>query len=246
MFHIKILFIDVWISDARFTNDILCSDKTMRVINSYHIFGRDVSCAEYKRIVLRLLTNPTYNTTTLIFKKQSELISPSQVIGVHIRSGGKTADSKERKVIMDPSTFHTLPQRINKVVESFGDEYMIYLSTDSSRLDKMIVNAFPKGKVVTTSVFTRGHTTFPSVSEDTIQRALVDMYMVAYAKTIVYTQKSGFSSLCMAISNAEAFFMIPSLLWCCLFLMKFGNDHLTNMFCQVQTLQCGFGSGLNW
>ena len=198
---------DVLISDIRFNGNLLCSQKSLKKINSYNLFGKPVNCAEYKRIIMRLLSNPTPDVSSTIVQYRHRLGDLNHLLGVHVRCGGSFADTKERKVILESSTFDQIPELIRSLV---NNDTTICLSTDSSRMEKLIRKRFPIERLFTVSTFSRGHTTAGHVSGNAIKRAILDMYLVAQADTIVYTQKSGFSDLCVSLSNAHSLYESPS------------------------------------
>lgn len=200
---------DVLFSDIRFTRKLLCSRKSLKKINSYNLFGKPVTYVEYKRIIMRLLSNPTSDVSKIIIQYRNQLGDLNNLLGVHVRCGGSFADTKEKKVILKSSTFDQIPGLIRSLV---NNDTTIFLSTDSSRMEKLIRKRFPIERLFTVSTFSRGHTTAGHVSGSAIKRAILDMYLVAQADTIIYTQKSGFSNLCVSLSNANSLYEIPSYL----------------------------------
>ena len=125
--------------DNRFYGGNLRNAKNLHAINKLRIIDRPLTWKEYKRIIYRLIVNPTQDIQQLILQKREEF-RQHRWIGVHIRCGGKLADTKEKTVMIPPSRLATVPQQIQSFIEkdynllwSKNNSITLYLSSDSSR-----------------------------------------------------------------------------------------------------------------
>ena len=191
----------------------LRSGRVLKVLNTYNLTGRPFEWRLYKRIILRLMSNPSRDVQKLILERRKKLGDRNKLIGVHVRCGGRLADMPERTTIMSQYQVKMVPLYIKQMVNKLKITPVIYLSTDSSYAESYLRNVLRKYRVVTINDFKRGHTTNLKVSEGTIKRALMDMYLVAQGNAIIYTKKSGFSGSCFGISSAKRAYVMHSLLF---------------------------------
>lgn len=191
----------------------LRSGRVLKVLNTYNLTGRPFEWRLYKRIILRLMSNPSRDVQKLILERRKKLGDRNKLIGVHVRCGGRLADMPERTTIMSQYQVKMVPLYIKQMVNKLKITPVIYLSTDSTYAEKLLRHSLRKYRVVTLTDFKRGHTTNLKVSEGTIKRALMDMYLVAQGNAIIYTKKSGFSGSCFGISSATYAYVMRSLLF---------------------------------
>ena len=155
------------------------------------------------------MLNPIEETIQTIHE-QSALLGPKEnVLGLHIRCAGRLADRKERVAMITPVVLLQIPQRIRKMIDLMNvpmKQVVMYLSTDSTVVERYLREIFADMRIVVYNPFRRGHTTGGAANYLTIQQAITDMFLISQAKTIMYTSFSGFSE---AIQSLQ----MPSLLY---------------------------------
>ena len=202
--------------DSRFYGGNLRNVKNLRAINKLNLIDRPLTWKEYKRIIYRLIANPTPDVQRLILQKREEF-QKQRWIGVHIRCGGSLADTKEKVVMIPPSRLATVPQQIQSFVEKNYKQMKhdntaitLYLSSDSSTVENLVRKELKEYQVITITDFKRGHTHMRAVSENSIRRALVDMYLVAFADVVIATSRSGFSEAIITLGNPTYVYKLKS------------------------------------
>ena len=104
----------------------------LKVLNTYNLTGHPFEWRLYKRIILRLISNPSRDVQKLILEKRTNLGDKNSLIGVHVRCGGKLADMPEKTTIMSKYQVKMVPMYIKRMVKQLKTTPVIYLSTDSS------------------------------------------------------------------------------------------------------------------
>ena len=193
---------NVLLIDTRFGDHTLLNGRYLRIINQYGFTRKWLSWNDYQRVLFRLMSNPTPAMTDIILKKRRELGPIENVLSVHIRCGGKLADYTESSSFYNKRTLAEIPSIIKREMSRRKSIKVMYLTTDSSIAENFLRQSFKNVKVYTLKAFQRGHTTSNYVKDDTMRRTILDMYLAAPAKHIVYTEKSGFSKAICYIGNA--------------------------------------------
>ena len=154
-------------------------------------------------MIFRLMSNPTPAMTKIILEKRKELGPIENVLSVHIRCGGQLADTPEKQVIIPKKRVLQIPFQIEDMIKRIGNISVIYLTTDSSKTEQYLRQSLSNITIITLATYKRGHSTTNSVSEDSLRRSILDIYLAAQAKHLVYTQKSGFSATICILGNAS-------------------------------------------
>lgn len=201
---------NVILYDSRLYGGNLKNIHNLRKLNQFNIIGRPMTWREYKMVLYRLMTNPSPELTEVILRRREPLRPFDYLLGIHLRCGGQLADTPERSVMITWKQLQRIPDQICEIMQSLHKRVTIYLSTDSTKAEEFIRKSLKNVTIVTLDGYRRGHTEMNAVSDDSIKRAIVDMYLVAQAKQIVITSKSGFSAAISALGNPNHQFFIHS------------------------------------
>ena len=122
--------------------------------------------------------------------------------------GGCLSDTPEMKEMMSLHELEQLPTVIQNAMVTWNfnaANTILFLSTDSTYAEKYI-----KAKlgsvytVVTSDAFHRGHTT-GSPDGVTIQRVLIDLFLLSDSDAILFCRGSGFGSIATSMGRARKF-----------------------------------------
>ena len=165
--------------------------------------------------------------TILMNYTQEETVAPEPVpdpeptpdpeYEVDIRCGGQLADHHEATVMVSPQQLERIPGMIRQVLASSAMAYkangplqsrpVVYLSTDSSKAEAKLRSELTEMTVLTVSSLQRGHTVFAGATS--LQRALLDIYLICKSHTFLATQGSGFSQIARMLCMPEYVAIIP-------------------------------------
>lgn len=201
---------NVVLYDNRFYGGGLKNMRNLRKLNKFNIIGRPMTWDEYKRVLYRLIANPTPELTNMILDKRVELEPLSNVLGIHLRCGGSLADTKEVSTVVTRKQLETIPNQIKSVISGIGQNITIYLSTDSSKAEEFIRNSLPDYSIISLTSYRRGHTTLKTVSEDSLKRAIIDLFLLSQTKQCMITQNSGFSETAVVLGGIPHKYVIHS------------------------------------
>ena len=193
---------DVLLIDNRFNRGVLNDSDSLQLINQYNLTGKQLSWRDYRRIFYRLMFNPIPAITNVILEKRKELGPLENVVAVHIRCGGYLADSQEGSMFLTRRRLTQIPSQIKSMLKRRKTIRVMYLTTDSSVAEEYIRLSFQKMKVYSLASYQRGHSTRHYVTNDTLIRSILDMYLAAQAKHLVYTDKSSFTAAISILGNA--------------------------------------------
>ena len=193
---------DLLLIDNRLYRIVMNDSDSLQVINQYNLTGRQLSWRDYRRIFYRLMSNPTPAMTSVILEKRNELGPLENVVAVHIRCGGQLADTQEEFVFVSMERLICFPSQIKELLQQQQSIQNMYLTTDSSVAEEYIRLSFQKMKVYSLASYQRGHSTRHYVTNDTLIRSILDMYLAAQAKHLVYTDKSSFTAAISILGNA--------------------------------------------
>lgn len=121
-----------------------------------------------------------------IFKKH-------KVLGIHVRSGGNTANWK------DGDYFKVTPYVIKKhqpLIHSILSNHTnmrIFLSTDSDKIEEIVKSIYGR-KVISVQEFPRSHVG-KNPSEESLMRSYMDLYLLGQCDYLLLTRRSGFSRM---------------------------------------------------
>ena len=175
----------------------------LKKLNHYNLTGKQLSWDDYRRVFYRLMSNPTPAMTSVILEKRQELGPLENVVAVHLRCGGYLADTKENSLFFTRKRLTQIPAQINRMIKRRKTIQVMYLTTDSTFAENYIRSKYRKMKVYSLASYQRGHTTSKSVSEDIVKRSILDLYLAAQAKHLVYTDRSSFSKTISYLGNIQ-------------------------------------------
>ena len=193
---------DLLLIDNRLYRIVMNDSDSLQVINQYNLTGRQLSWRDYRRIFYRLMFNPIPAITNVILEKRKELGPLENVVAVHIRCGGQLADTQEEFVFVSMERLICFPSQIKELLQQQQSIQNMYLTTDSSVAEEYIRLSFQKLKVYSLASYQRGHSTRHYVTNDTLIRSILDMYLAAQAKHVAYTDKSCFTAAISILGNA--------------------------------------------
>ena len=193
---------DLLLIDNRLYRIVMNDSDSLQVINQYNLTGKQLSWDDYRRIFYRLMSNPTPAMINVILEKRRELGPLENVVAVHIRCGGQLADTQEEFVFVSMERLICFPSQIKELLQQQQSIQNMYLTTDSSVAEEYIRLSFQKMKVYSLASYQRGHSTRHYVTNDTLIRSILDMYLAAQAKHLVYTDKSSFTAAISILGNA--------------------------------------------
>ena len=150
---------------------------------------------DYERLMLRIFLNPSPLLLEKIASERTRLGPEKQQVGVHVRCGGGLADSHETAAMVTMPILKTVPQIIRKAIINAGipqKQAFVYVSTDSTYAFNYLKKALPHTRLLTSSLYKRGHAQFDS-TDDVVKRSLIDLFLMANSHTFVATSSSGFS-----------------------------------------------------
>ena len=134
-----------------------------------------------------------------------------------IRCGGQLADHPEATVMVSPEQLERIPTMIRQVIANASMAYttngplqsraVVYLSTDSSKAEAKLRSELTEMTILTVSSLQRGHTVFAGATS--LQRALLDIYLICKSDTFLATQGSGFSQIARMLCMPENVAIIP-------------------------------------
>lgn len=201
---------NVILYDNRFYGGGLKNIYNLRKLNKFNIIGRRMTWDEYKRVLYRLIANPTSEVMNAILNKRVELEPISNLLGIHLRCGGELADTKEVATVISWKQLETIPKQIESVASEIGKNITIYLSTDSSKAEEFIRNSLPDYTIITLTSYHRGHTTLKTVSDDSLKRAIIDLFLLSQTRQCMITQNSGFSETAVVLGAIPHKYIIHS------------------------------------
>ena len=188
------------------------SHRNLRVLRSTGIIGENEGWRSYERRMFRLLTNPSSELIDTILRTKNSLFRTPSVLGVQVRCAGLLSDDKETAVKLDEADLHRVPNQVKQVAHSMGvnrRQLTVFLSTDSDVAEERLRRALTMYRIVSVRNYKRGHTTRHKVSEESIQRALLDLYLLAQSRTLLVTGTSGYGTVAYSLSDVKDFNFIP-------------------------------------
>ena len=179
--------------------------KNLQIIHKLGLIPQNKNWDYFKRILARLLLNPSPYNTQLIQEKRKELSSIHFHLSTHIRCAGYLSDEPEFTIRVTPKQLLTLPNEIRKVLSQLKlgkTTVNMYLSTDST-----IAEEYIKGELKSVNIYSlgrrRGHSTHGD--NRNLRMSLLDLYTMCLSKHFLGTSSSNFSKLSPIICNYTSF-----------------------------------------
>lgn len=195
----------------------LFSEENLERLRGIGLLGPGEGWDVYKKRIIRLLLNPSRANIRLIRKEWEKLQVPRVDLSTHIRCGGQLADHPEATVMVSPETLERVPALIRQVLRNFTTAIsadgrvqgtpVVYLSTDSSKAEAKLRSELAEMRLLTVSSLQRGHTVFAGATS--LERALLDIYLICKSDTFLATQGSGFSQIARMLCMPSHYAFIP-------------------------------------
>lgn len=188
------------------------SRRNLRVLRSIGIIGENEGWRSYERRMFRLLTNPSSDLIDTIVRTKESLFRTPTVLGVQVRCAGLLSDDQESAVKLDEADLRRVPNQVKQVAYSTGvhrRQLTVFLSTDSDVAEERLRRSLKMYHIVSVRDYKRGHTTRHKVSDESIQRALLDLYLLAQSQTLLVTGTSGYGTVAYSLSDVRKFNFIP-------------------------------------
>ena len=170
-------------------------------------FGRGIGRYELYRMVdryygrcIKSLFQPSERVQKWLEKFEKELGNGMR-IGVHIRMGKGKSDWKDSHPFLEQKDVNAFIKRLKKFVmqhnQTQDGNIKIFLSTDSSFEETLMRRSFP-GMIVTTEGLQRSHVggiRASNVTEEAIEKAILDQMLLGKCDYLFLTRMSGFSKI---------------------------------------------------
>ena len=199
-------------SDERHPRKIVTNITILNQLKAYGILKRSDSFYDFDQLMLRLLLNPSYDLRYIILKEKRRFFAERPVLGVQIRTAGLLADRKERISFINETELQRIPQLIMDTIANYQFSNTlkgIYLSSDSQIAENLVNRTvgmhYP---IFTTNLFMRGHTT-ANPKDAVVNRALIDVFMLAECDGLLTTRRSGFGDISSILSRTRKKSVIP-------------------------------------
>ena len=196
---------DILMHDARLYPTALENPENRYILRRIGVMGPTETWMSFRRHILRLVINPSAELTKVILAKRMEMGPESLQVGMHVRCGGKLADQHESVEIVQRymiGNFLSLAKSTLRTPQ-FRDGGYVFLSTDSTSMEKTLKSSMRHLKVHTFDDYTRGHTRTTLATDQTMKRAIVDLLLLSQSKTLIITSASGFSRAAKTMSYAS-------------------------------------------
>lgn len=160
-----------------------------------------------KRMLLRLLLNPSEKLRDLLLKEKERLLVLPHTIGLQLRMGGRYADSPERYSGVPISRIGEVINQVRTIIKKnkWKGNVQVYISSDSSYTVDLIRNMTRKEfPVVVANLFVRGHTRKGNLDRNAVlSQVMTDMYFMAISDKVVVTWPSSLGRYMCFISNDD-------------------------------------------
>ena len=184
---------------------------------------------DYQRIIIRLLLNPTPDLIASILWNKRKLIRDGQ-IGAHVRCGGILADTHEGTAMVTLPILQTIPERIVNITRSLGisnETVTLYVSTDSSYAFNYLNASLPTWRVVTTTLYKRGHVEFDN-ADVVVKRSLIELFIMSQLRSVLLTSASAFSRTIREMGSCRHYFAIRA---------PFSRTNFSRGWCTVEVIR---------
>ena len=199
--------------DARLPSHYIYNEHNRRRLIENGIMTANETWEEYRRMILRTLLRPNKEVRNAIREMNSVVHQRLFSIGVHIRTGGLLANDCEGMSMIDNKTLETVPNRIDALRRRLTEkpkDVVVFVSSDSDQAIAYLKrHLHPDYRIVTSTQYTRGHTTNTRISADKVKGALLDMFVLADCDALLTTKGSGFSMIASEMSSSSVRAVIP-------------------------------------
>ena len=196
--------------DNRLGSFFFHTRRNLWMLRNLGILEKTEGWRSYQRKLFRLLLNPFPDMVKTIVVAKHSLFHEQSVLGVQVRCAGLLSDNAEYAVKLDKEDLKMVPKMVRLASYPLRNKKMVVLlSTDSKVAEEKLKASLQSFHVVTVKSFKRGHTTKHKASDDTIRRALLDLYLLAQSQALLVTQTSGFGEVAFYLSDVQRMNVIP-------------------------------------
>ena len=189
------------------------NQRVVERLKAIGVMEKKENWSTFIKHMLRLLLNPTPEIQSLILAERERIGPAENQLGIHVRCGGKVADSHEGTWMVSPSRLKKVPTLAKKMVKNVPipkDKLYMFLSTDSTSAAEQLVNELQPYTVMSSNVFYRGHSRLQLVDNKSLIRSYVDLFLLCQSKSVLLTSSSSFSRLIRLMSDASPKWDIPA------------------------------------
>lgn len=183
----------------------------------------------YSRCVRTLF--PPNRRVRALLEKFEPMLGDGIRIGVHLRMGEGHSDWTDSRPFLTEKRVENGLVLITSFIEKQRKKHgnvpvKIFLSTDSSEMERKMQRAFP-GMIVTTKGFRRSHVggvRATRYNEDSIMKAILDVMLLGKCDYLFLTTRSGFSKIGLYYAEENTSFRL---------LFSVCHKHLWSAFCAI-------------
>ena len=193
-------------TDCRLPYGVVYNKANLNRLKEKKVIKEKETVQDLQRILYRLLLNPTPQLQAMIISFKQKYYTKKNVFSIQIRMGGCLSDTPEMMEMMSLHELEQLPTVIQNAMASWtfnAANTVLFLSTDSTYAENYI-----KAKlgsvytVVTSDAFHRGHTT-GTPDGVTVQRAIIDLFLLSDSDALLFCRGSGFGGIAMSMGRAQ-------------------------------------------
>ena len=108
------------------------------------------------------------------------------------------------------STFVSLAEEYRKAHGYSENQVKWFLSTDSSKVEKNLMDSFPD-RVIVMESFRRGHSSQEKSNRNGFYRAVLDVTVLSQCEFIVLTNHSSFGMIARMLATKSSFAIVPAI-----------------------------------
>ena len=135
------------------------------------------------------------------------------LIGLQIRMGSGGADFRDSHRFLHfsaVSMFVSLAEEYRKAHGYSENQVKWFLSTDSSKVEKNLMDSFPD-RVIVMESFRRGHSSQEKSNRNGFYRAVLDVTVLSRCEFIVLTNHSSFGMIARMLTTKSSFAIVPAI-----------------------------------
>ena len=196
----------VLVTDCRPPVALIDTMDNLQSLRERNILSAKESYYGFKRLLYRLILNPTPELQNMIHSFQKNHFTKQYVFAIQIRTGGCLADYSEGVEMMSVDELERLPGVIVSAMASWNfnaGNTVLFLSTDSTLVEMFIKQQLGSMyTVITSNDFHRGHTKgMPSGAA--VQSALLDLFLLSDSDALLVCRQSGFGTVARSMGRAK-------------------------------------------
>lgn len=135
-------------------------------------------------------------------KPYLDIFKKHKVLGIHVRSGGSTANWKDGDYFKVTTSVVKKHQPLIHSILRKHPNMRIFLSTDSDKVEAFVKGIYGK-KMIYVKEFPRSHVG-KNPSEESLMRSYMDLYLLGQCDYLLLTRRSGYSRMGRAFNMKKA------------------------------------------